>query len=171
MVGVMRKIAFCSTAYPAVDLLERGADPQGIDAKLLQVVEFAGKPLQVAAVKGANLLHPVFVASVAVVIRRIAVDEAVSQHEIDRRVLPAKGGRGGGFSAFEQQQAAATVSRLQRYLSVLHHRCFLAVEIAHHAPFRECLADVQRQGFTVPGGALAHDINGLGDGFAFYRQH
>ena len=42
VVGVVREIAFRPAADPAVDLLERGADPQGIDPHLLQIIQLAG---------------------------------------------------------------------------------------------------------------------------------
>ncbi len=44
MVGVVGEIAFGATTNPAVDLFKRRADPQGVDAQMLQVVEFVGQP-------------------------------------------------------------------------------------------------------------------------------
>ena len=42
VVGVVREIALRAAADPAVDLLERGADPQGVNPHLLQIIQLAG---------------------------------------------------------------------------------------------------------------------------------
>ena len=99
----MREIALGSAADPAVNLFQRRAYPQCVNAQLFQVVEFAGQPLQVAAVEGADFLHTVFVASIAVVVGRVTVDETVGQHEIDGGVMPVERRVGGGFRTFKQQ--------------------------------------------------------------------
>ncbi len=42
VVGVVREIALRAAADPAVDLLERGTDPQGVNSHLLQIIQLAG---------------------------------------------------------------------------------------------------------------------------------
>ena len=42
VVGVVREIALRAAADPAVDLLKRGADPQGVNPHLLQIIQLAG---------------------------------------------------------------------------------------------------------------------------------
>ena len=114
VIGVMREIAFGAAANPAVDLLQRRADPQGVDAQLLQIIQLLRQAGQIAAVKGAYFLQAVAAAPIAVVIGRVAVLKAIGQHEVDRGVMPAERRRfrrGGGF---QQQQAAAGGGGLQR---------------------------------------------------------
>ena len=55
----MREIAFGAAANPAVDLLQRRADPQGVDAQLLQIIQLLRQAGQIAAVKGAYFLQAV----------------------------------------------------------------------------------------------------------------
>lgn len=43
VVGIMWEIAFCTAANPAMNLLKGGADPQGIDAQLLEIIQSVGQ--------------------------------------------------------------------------------------------------------------------------------
>ena len=140
----MREVAFCATANPAVDLLERRANPQRIDPQFLQIVELAGQAFQVAAVEGTNLLHAVVMTTIAMVVAWVAVDVTVGQYEIDRGVVPAKRRSAGDLYAFKQQEAVAVIGRAQRDLSLLYRCRLAAVKIAHGAAFREGVGDVQR---------------------------
>ncbi len=105
VVCVVGKISFGAAPNPAVDLLKRCADPQGVDAQLLQVVEFTGEAAQIATVESANFLHAVVATSVAVVVARISIHKAVRQDEIYRGVMPVESGGGIGFCPFQQQQS------------------------------------------------------------------
>ena len=158
VVGIMREITFGSAAYPAVDLLKRGAYPERIHSQLLQVIELAGQPLQIATVERANLLHAVFVAAIAVVVARVAIHIAVGQYKIDGGILPAKRCRLVGFGALKQQQAVTVGGWLQGDFPILYGRRLFTVVVAHDGAFREDMADVQRQRLTVPLRTLADNV-------------
>ena len=158
VVGIMREITFGAAAYPAVDLLKRGAYPERIHPQLLQVIELAGQSLEIPAVERTNLLHAVFVAAVTVVVARVTIHIAVSQYKIDGGVLPAKRRRLVGFGALKQQQAVTVGGWLQGDFSTLYGHRLFTVEIAHDGAFREGMADVQRQRLTVPLRTLADNV-------------
>ncbi|MNN32083.1 hypothetical protein D3C81_1457950 [compost metagenome] len=171
MIGIVREIAFGAAANPAVNLLQRRANPQGVDAKLLEIIELAAESFKIAAVEGANFLHTVFVAAIAVVIRRIAIHEAVRQHKVDGGVLPAEWRGFIGFGPFKQEQTVAVRGGLQGDFPLLHGGRLLTVEIPYHGAFRESVFHLDGERFTVPFRALACD---LCDGFlcgTLYRQH
>ena len=105
--------------------------------------------------EGANLLHAVFMAAIAVVVARVTVHIAVGQDKIDGGVLPAKRCGFIRFGALKQQQAITASGGLQGNVSVLYRRGLFAVEITHYCPFRESIANVQRQRFTIPLRTLA----------------
>lgn len=95
-----------------MNLLKRCADPQGVDAQLLQVVEFTGESAQIATVESANFLHAVVATSVAVVVARVTIYKAIRQNEIHRSVMPVESSRGIGFCPFQQQQPVTGCGRL-----------------------------------------------------------
>ncbi len=154
----MREITFGSAAYPAVDLLKRGAYPERIHSQLLQVIELAGQSLEISAVERANLLHAVFMAAIAVVVARVAIHKAVGQYKIDSGVLPAKRCRLVGFGALKQQQAVTVGCWLQGDFPILYGCRLFTVVVAHDGAFREGMADVQRQRLTVPLRTLADNV-------------
>ena len=108
--------------------------------------------------EGANLLHTVFMTTVAVVVARVTIHITVGQHKIDGGVLPAKRRRPVGFGALKQQQAVTVSGWLQGDFSILHRRRLFTVVVAHDGAFREGTANVQRQRFTVPLRTLADDV-------------
>ncbi|MNZ77906.1 hypothetical protein D3C78_964620 [compost metagenome] len=113
VIGIMREVALGAAANPAVDLLQRRTDPQRIDAKLLQIIQFVRQASQIAAVEGADLLHAVAAASVAVVVGRVAVLKAIGKGKIHRGVVPIEGRRFFAIGRFQQQQSTATDGGLQ----------------------------------------------------------
>ncbi len=90
MIGVEGEVTLLAAADETVHLLHHGSDPDGVDAKLLDVIELGGQPLEVAAVPGGHFILTVFLAPEAVVVGGIAVVEAVGQQEIDARLIPAE---------------------------------------------------------------------------------
>ena len=112
VISVVGEIAFGATADPTVNLLKRCADPQGVDAQLLQVVEFTGESAQIATVESANFLHAVVATSVAVVVAWVTIYKAIRQNEIHRSVMPVESCRGIGFRPFQQQQPVTGCGRL-----------------------------------------------------------
>ena len=62
--------------------------------------------------EGADFLHAVFVAAIAIVVGRVAVHKAVGQNEIDGSVMPVERRGGFCFRTFKQQQAIAVKRRL-----------------------------------------------------------
>ncbi|MNS92008.1 hypothetical protein D3C72_1261230 [compost metagenome] len=171
VIGIVREIAFGAAANPAVNLLQRRANPQGVDAKLLEIIELSGESFKIAAVEGANFLHAIFVAAIAVVIRRIAIHEAVSQHKVDGGVLPAEWRGFVGFCPFKQEQTVTVRGGLQGDFPLLYGGRLLTVEIPYHGAFRESVFHLDGERFTVPFRALASD---LCDGFicvTLHRQH
>ncbi len=90
VVGVEGEVALLAAANETVHLLHHGGDPDGVDAKLLDVIELGGQPLEVTAVPGGHFILTILLAPEAVVIGGIAVVEAVGQQEIDTRLIPAE---------------------------------------------------------------------------------
>ncbi|MNE43423.1 hypothetical protein D3C80_1375970 [compost metagenome] len=109
----MREIALGTAADPTVDLFQRRTYPQCVDAKLLQVIQFLRQPGEIAAVEGADLLHAVAAAAVAVVVGRVAVLKAIGKGKIHRGVVPIEGRRFFAIGRFQQQQSTATDGGLQ----------------------------------------------------------
>lgn len=95
---------------------------------MLKVIQFAGKPFQIAAVESTNLLHTVFMAAIAVVVGGVAIYEAIGQHEIDGGVLPAEWRGFVRLGALKQQQAIAVGGWLKNYFAVLNGRGLFAVK-------------------------------------------
>jgi len=98
VVGVVLEL-LVATHHPAVDLLVRRGDPDGVDAEFLEpaLLELVRHAFQVTAVERADLVLAVFLPPVGVVVRRVAVLEAVGDQEIDDRVVleaARHGGRG-----------------------------------------------------------------------------
>ena len=121
--------------------------------------------------EGAYLLHTVFMAPVAVVVGRIAVDEAIGQDKIDRGVVPVKRRAGGAIRLFKQQEPITTSGGPQRDFARFHRGDITAIKIADLASFSERLADVERQRFTIPFGALAQQRLRTGSVLFRQRQH
>ncbi len=78
---------------------------------------------------GGHFILTVFLAPEAVIVGGIAVVEAVGQQEIDARLIPAEGGRGGRLDRLEQQQAAALFTRRQGQLATLDHPLLAGVGV------------------------------------------
>ena len=167
----MGEIPFGAAANPAVDLLQRGAYPERIHAQLLKVIQFAGKPFQIAAVESTYLLHTIFMAAIAVVVGGVAIHEAIGQHEIDGGVLPAERRGFVRFGALKQQQAIAVGGWLKSHFAILNGRGLFAVKITHHRAFRERVNDVDRERFAVPLRALAGNVCDRLWRRTLYRQH
>src|SRR5712691_11401219 len=91
--------------HPAVDLLDQRRNPDRRRPQGSDVVELRRQSLQIPAVPGAHLLRPVLHSAVAVVVARVAVEEAVGHDEVDRRVGPAERGRRRAV-ALEEHHAA-----------------------------------------------------------------
>ena len=144
MVGIVREVAFGAAAYPAVDLLKGRANPQRVNSQPGEVVQLAGEPLQVAAVKGGNLLHTVFMAAIAIVVGWVAVDEAVGKDEVDGGVVPAKGRSRRRIGLLKQQQTAAVSIRLERDFPFAHRGNLLAIEVTHLAAFGKRFTYIDR---------------------------
>ncbi len=121
VVGVEGEVAPLAAADKAVHLLHHGGDPDGVDAKALDVVELLGQPLEISAVPGGHLVLTILLAAEAVVVGGVAVVKAIGQQEVDARQIPAEGSRFGRLERFEQQQAAALFGRRQGQLALFHH--------------------------------------------------
>ncbi|STR43144.1 Uncharacterised protein [Klebsiella michiganensis] len=89
--------------------------------------------------EGANFLHAVFVAAIAIVVGRVAVDKAIGQHEIDGGVMPVERRGGFRFRAFKQQQTIAVKRRLEGNFTAADGRDITAVEIANFTAFAKDL--------------------------------
>lgn len=113
--------------------------------------------------EGADLLHAVFMATIAVVVGRVTVYEAIGQDEVDGGIVPVKRRRGGRLGALKQQQAIAAEGGLQGDFAAADGRDIAAVEIADLAALGEGFADVDGQRFSVPLRTLA-DLRRRGTG-------
>ncbi len=172
VVGIVREVALGTAAYPAVDLLKGCADPQRINPQPGEIVQLAGQPLQIAAVKGGDLLHAILMATIAVVVSRIAVDEAVGKDKVDGSVVPAKGNIRRRIGLLKQQQAAAFGIGLERNFSSAHRGNLLAIEVTYLATFCKGFTHVHRQRFAVPYRTLAQGGSaGLRFRWSGNRQH
>ena len=154
-----------------MDLFQRRTDPERVNAELLDVIQFAGQALQVAAVEGANFLHAVFVAAIAIVVGRVAVDKAIGQHEIDGGVMPVERRGGFRFRAFKQQQTIAVKRRLEGNFTAADGRDITAIEIANFTAFGEGFADVNGKRLAIPFRTLLHLRRGGGGLFLLQRDH
>ena len=122
--------------------------------------------------EGANFLHAVFMATIAIVVGRVAVDKAIGQDEIDGGVMPVE--RRGGFRirAFKQQQTIAIKRRLEGNFTAADGRDIAAVEVANLTAFGKGFADVNGERLAIPFRALLDLRRGGGGGlFLFQRDH
>ncbi len=103
VVGVMAKVAFIAATDPAVNLFIGCTDPQRVHAQLGQVIELAGQPFEIAAMKGADFLSAVGLTAIAAVVVRVAIGETVGQGEIDGRVAPVSRPFRARLGSFDQQ--------------------------------------------------------------------
>ncbi len=113
--------------------------------------------------EGSDLLHAVFMATIAVVVGRVTVYEAIGQDEVDGGIVPVKRRRGGRLGALKQQQTIAAEGGLQGDFAAADGRDIAAVEIADLAALGEGFADVDGQRFSVPLRTLA-DLRRRGAG-------
>lgn len=89
MIGVEREGAISPPADKAMHLLDHRGDPDGIHAERLDAIQFLGDALK-SPPCGADFILAIFLAAEGVVIARVAVLEAVSEHEVYSGVVPAE---------------------------------------------------------------------------------
>lgn len=117
--------------------------------------------------KGANLLHPIFMPPVAVVIGGITIHKAIGKHEIDRGVMPFERSCTLRLRFFQQQKTVTFRCGLQGDFPVAYRGGLLAVEIAYQAAFREGVANRHGQRLIVTHRTLARWFGRRIAGLAF----
>ena len=79
------------TARPAMHLLIRSCDPDGVDSEFVKIIKLLGQSRYIAAmVCGHISASRLFLAMIAFVIALVAIIETVGQHEIHIGVLPGE---------------------------------------------------------------------------------
>ena len=136
-------------------LLDNRGNPDGVDAKALDVVKLLGDSLEVSAVPGADLVLAVLVAPEGVVVRGIAVVEAIGHDEVDNRIVPVKGTYPVLVSlCLEHQDALGVRSRLHGDLSALHLCLCSGVGVTDDGAVLPGGADINLYRAAVPGLAV-----------------